>query len=172
MNKHDVPWDGSSGLICQNVVDVVIANYCQRQSLKSYSFELSWTKTRVFARVGATSTEPHHRFEVACGGEGFSRSLRGHRSRGTACPLRSCLGRHVARMWQRCAARSLRQRSDYLHSRRCVRRSACYTHYAPLLLLYILSPNITIFYIYTFLTALSSRNFDFGGSVAMRVKAL
>lgn len=73
---------------------------------------------------------------------GSLRSLRRHRSCGTACRLRSCLGRHVARMWQMCAARSLLQRSDHFHARRYIRRSECYVHYAPLLLLYILSPSI------------------------------
>lgn len=141
-----MPWDGSSGLTCQNVVDVVITNYCQRQPRKLCSSVLAWTKTRNFACVDDTSTEPHHRFEMAFHGERFFQRPREGLEPKTSMLIASCSERHVARMWQRYAAISLLWRSDYLHVRGNIRRLDCAIHHASSLsLFYNWPPSVTIF---------------------------
>lgn len=111
------PHGRTLSLTCQHVIDAVIASCCQRQLPGSYSFQLFWVKTQIFALVGDISTEPHHRFELARGGGETYRGLGNHWSRGQVCSLQSCLGRKVARAWQKCAARSLLGRSDSSHVR-------------------------------------------------------
>jgi hypothetical protein len=86
------------------VVNVVTTGCCQKQLPESYSFQQSWTKTQIFARVGDTSTEPHHRFElVCCRGETLSESWKALESRKDML-ITILLG--AAKAWQKYTATS------------------------------------------------------------------
>lgn len=129
-------------------LQVIVRSSCRRATRS----ELPRTKTRIFARVGDTSTEPHHRFELANGWGEASRSVGKHWSRGQICSLRSCLGvacgGGVAKSALRVCFFGEAIAKHRLRDGGNTRRSECAMHYAPssLLLLYSWSPkhdNIT-----------------------------